>query len=167
MSSPPITLADCRAMDARDALAGLREQFALPEGVLYLDGNSLGAAPRTAQARARQAWPSSRAAAEVIHWLAPLGKAVRPSSELAAFMRTQGMPRTMRLKKPMFNSRVSCALGPISTSMPAARSLAKPAPPTLGFGSCTEATTRPMPAAIKASLHGPVRPWWEQGSSVT
>ena len=54
MSSPPITLADCRAMDARDALAGLREQFALPEGVLYLDGNSLGAAPRTAQARARQ-----------------------------------------------------------------------------------------------------------------
>ena len=54
MRSPPITLADCRAMDARDALAGLREQFALPEGVLYLDGNSLGAAPRTAQARARQ-----------------------------------------------------------------------------------------------------------------
>ena len=54
MSSRPITLADCRAMDARDALAGLREQFALPEGVLYLDGNSLGAAPRTAQARARQ-----------------------------------------------------------------------------------------------------------------
>ena len=54
MSSPPITLADCRAMDARDALAGLREQVALPEGVLYLDGNSLGAAPRTAPARARQ-----------------------------------------------------------------------------------------------------------------
>ena len=54
MSSRPITLADCRAMDARDTLASLREQFALPEGVLYLDGNSLGAAPRAAQERARQ-----------------------------------------------------------------------------------------------------------------
>ena len=49
-----LTLADCRAMDARDPLAPLREQFALPPDVIYLDGNSLGAAPKAALARARE-----------------------------------------------------------------------------------------------------------------
>lgn len=32
--------------DAADPLAGFRERFLLPEGVVYLDGNSLGALPR-------------------------------------------------------------------------------------------------------------------------
>ncbi|MCS0629947.1 kynureninase [Telluria mixta] len=45
---------DCIALDARDPLAPLRAHFDLPEGVIYLDGNSLGAAPRAAQARAAQ-----------------------------------------------------------------------------------------------------------------
>lgn len=49
-----ITLTDCRAMDARDPLAPLRTQFELPPGVIYLDGNSLGAMPRTALARAQE-----------------------------------------------------------------------------------------------------------------
>ena len=31
-----LTLDDCRAMDARDPLAPLREQFELPPGVVYL-----------------------------------------------------------------------------------------------------------------------------------
>ncbi|MDB5747617.1 MAG: kynU [Massilia sp.] len=46
--------ADCLARDAQDPLAPLRERFDLPEGVIYLDGNSLGARPRAALARANQ-----------------------------------------------------------------------------------------------------------------
>ena len=44
---------DCLALDAADPLAALREQFALPAGVTYLDGNSLGARPKAALQRAR------------------------------------------------------------------------------------------------------------------
>lgn len=54
------TRADCIALDAADPLAALREQFDLPAGVIYLDGNSLGALPRTVAARmqsvVRQEW---------------------------------------------------------------------------------------------------------------
>ena len=44
---------DCLALDAQDTLAPLREQFALPEGVIYLDGNSLGARPKASLERAQ------------------------------------------------------------------------------------------------------------------
>jgi kynureninase len=45
---------DALALDAADPLARLREQFALPEGVIYLDGNSLGVLPKTTAARLHQ-----------------------------------------------------------------------------------------------------------------
>ena len=48
------TRQDCLALDANDPLAPLREQFALPAGKIYLDGNSLGVMPRTAPARVAQ-----------------------------------------------------------------------------------------------------------------
>ena len=47
----PIDRADCEALDAADPLAFARERFAVPPGVIYLDGNSLGPPPRTAAAR--------------------------------------------------------------------------------------------------------------------
>jgi kynureninase len=46
--------AECLARDAADPIAHLRERFDLPEGVIYLDGNSLGARPRAALERAQQ-----------------------------------------------------------------------------------------------------------------
>lgn len=44
----------CQTLDAQDPLAPLREQFALPHGMIYLDGNSLGARPVASLARAQQ-----------------------------------------------------------------------------------------------------------------
>ena len=46
-----MSFTDCQQRDAKDPLRNLREQFVLPAGVVYLDGNSLGALPRSASAR--------------------------------------------------------------------------------------------------------------------
>ncbi len=44
-SLPVYSRADCINLDTADALAPIRERFALPENTVYLDGNSLGARP--------------------------------------------------------------------------------------------------------------------------
>ena len=40
---------DFEALDARDPLAPIRSRFLLPEGLIYMDGNSLGAPTRRAR----------------------------------------------------------------------------------------------------------------------
>ncbi|NRA28968.1 MAG: hypothetical protein HRU11_01810, partial [Parvularculaceae bacterium] len=46
--------ADAEALDQTDPLAGCRERFALPEGMTYLVGHSLGPATKTALERVEQ-----------------------------------------------------------------------------------------------------------------
>ncbi len=48
------TRSDCERLDAEDPLAALRDQFVLPAGRIYLDGNSLGVLPRATAARVAQ-----------------------------------------------------------------------------------------------------------------
>ncbi|WP_090132535.1 kynureninase [Limnohabitans sp. Rim11] len=55
MSSLVPSLQDCEVLDLNDPLRSLRQHFELPQGVIYLDGNSLGVLPRATAARVAQA----------------------------------------------------------------------------------------------------------------
>jgi kynureninase len=49
-----VTRDELQALDAADPLAAMRERFTIPEGLVYLNGNSLGALPRATAARVAQ-----------------------------------------------------------------------------------------------------------------
>jgi kynureninase len=67
---PPdsITAEYCALLDQADTLAPCRARFQLPEGVLYLDGNSLGAMPRAVPLRMRQALEQEWAVGLIRSW---------------------------------------------------------------------------------------------------
>ena len=50
-----ISAQQCREMDAQDPLRGLRDLFVIPDGVIYLDGNSLGVLPKATLQRVASA----------------------------------------------------------------------------------------------------------------
>ena len=65
---------EAERFDADDALAFARERFRLPEGIIYLDGNSLGALPKAAPAAladtAERQWGHDRIASWTEHqWI--------------------------------------------------------------------------------------------------
>lgn len=55
MTQQTYTLDLIETMDANDPLAHLKDRFELPEDVIYLDGNSLGALPKGVDARLQKA----------------------------------------------------------------------------------------------------------------
>jgi kynureninase len=62
---------DCEALDRADPLAGKRSSFVIPEGLIYLDGNSLGVLPRNVPGRiaevAERQWGQSLITAWNLH----------------------------------------------------------------------------------------------------
>ncbi len=80
-----ISIETCRALDRADPLAGFKAEFALPPGVIYLDGNSLGPLPKATPGRIedimRREWGTHLIGGwNLSWWLAPerLGALLAP-----------------------------------------------------------------------------------------
>jgi kynureninase len=62
------TRAGCIQADRVDPLARLKQEFERPDGVIYMDGNSLGVLPRRARARSRQVLEEEWGAGLIRSW---------------------------------------------------------------------------------------------------
>ena len=75
-----MTSGEARALDSADPLRFTRDRFSLPEGVLYLDGNSLGAMPTATAARVertiRDEWGADLIASWNKHGWIAMGEAL-------------------------------------------------------------------------------------------
>jgi kynureninase len=69
----PQTRADLAALDAADPLARHRDAFDLPDGVIYLDGNSLGAMPKAAATRLARVLGEEWRTGLIRSWRGPAG----------------------------------------------------------------------------------------------
>lgn len=58
-SSGKLTRSIFEDLDLADTLNGFRSRFSLPEGIVYLDGNSLGALPARTLERVQQVFVAS------------------------------------------------------------------------------------------------------------
>jgi kynureninase len=68
-----LTRDDLAKLDALDPLAHHRREFDLPEGVIYLDGNSLGAMPRAVPARIARVMGEEWRSGLIRSWMGPKG----------------------------------------------------------------------------------------------
>ena len=85
---------------------------------------------------------------------------------IVKFVRT--FPEGERGDRTIFTHPLSLTIiAFVVTAIPAWRSRSIPRPRCFGFGSIAPITTRPIFAAMIASVHGGVRPVVEHGSSVT
>ena len=123
----------------------------------------------TASDSARQRCARARLASPEIHWESPVRVATLPSSVIADLKTTSGRPVRACLRKGWLSRRAASAISPSTkvTSTPSSRSIPGPRPAAFEVGSSEAITTRAIPAATIASVHGGVRPWWQQGSSET
>ena len=109
---------------------------------------------------------SRRAGRELTHRDVPSAAALRPSSVVASFHVTKGRPCSTANVQARLTARASSASRPPSTSTPDSRRNVAP-PIATGLVSACANTTRTTPASTRAREHGPVRPVWLHGSSVT
>lgn len=68
-----LTRVDMAALDAADPLARHRDAFDLPDDVVYLDGNSLGAMPRAARTRLAHVLDAEWRTGLIRSWSGPTG----------------------------------------------------------------------------------------------
>src|SRR4051794_4947389 len=135
-------------------------------------GSSASAVPMpttTASTDARQRCARSRLSSPEIHFESPVGVATLPSSVIADLKSTHGRPVRACLRNAWLPSRARAASSPAATqtSTPSSRRIPRPRPLAFSDGSSEATTTRAMPAATIASVHGGVLPWWQHGSSET